>query len=45
MVLVMLLSTNENVVGEHRNGRLVNALGWLTTAVMTTAAIATLFTL
>jgi Mn2+/Fe2+ NRAMP family transporter len=45
MVLLMLLSNNTKVVGERRNSHLTNILGWLTTLVMTLAAIATLITL
>jgi Mn2+/Fe2+ NRAMP family transporter len=40
LLLVMLISRDRALMGEHRNGRLAATLGWLTTAVMTAAAIA-----
>jgi len=44
LVLVMLLSSNRNVMGEFRNGRLATVLGWITVALMAVAAIAMLVT-
>jgi Mn2+/Fe2+ NRAMP family transporter len=40
----MLIANNKKVLGEHVNGRLANALGWATTAVMFAAAIGLLLT-
>ena len=40
LVLVMLISNNPRAMGERTNGRLLNALGWLTTIVMGVAAVA-----
>jgi Mn2+/Fe2+ NRAMP family transporter len=42
--LVMLASGNRAVMGERTNGRLVAAVGWITTIVMGLAAIALIVT-
>jgi NRAMP (natural resistance-associated macrophage protein)-like metal ion transporter len=39
LVLVMLISSNRAIMGEHINGRLAATLGWATTALMAAAAI------
>jgi NRAMP (natural resistance-associated macrophage protein)-like metal ion transporter len=44
LVLLMLVSNNRAVMGERTNGRLLNALGWATTVVMTLAAVALIAT-
>jgi Mn2+/Fe2+ NRAMP family transporter len=38
-VLVMLISSNRAIMGEHINGRLAATLGWATTLLMAGAAI------
>jgi NRAMP (natural resistance-associated macrophage protein)-like metal ion transporter len=40
LVLVMLISGDGKLMGHRTNGRLASTLGWLTTALMTCAAIA-----
>jgi len=40
LVVVMLISKDPGIMGEHRNGRLARTLGWLTVGVMAAAAIA-----
>ena len=40
MVLVMLVSRDRRIMGEHANGPWLNALGWAATAVMILAAVA-----
>jgi Mn2+/Fe2+ NRAMP family transporter len=40
LVLIMLIANNRSVMGDKANHRLTNILGWATTAVMFTAAIA-----
>jgi NRAMP (natural resistance-associated macrophage protein)-like metal ion transporter len=40
LLLVMLVSNNRTIMGEHTNGPWLNALGWTATAVMTAAAVA-----
>ena len=40
IVLVVLLTSDSQVMGEHVNSRLLRSLGWLCAAVMTAAAIA-----
>jgi Mn2+/Fe2+ NRAMP family transporter len=40
MVLVMLVSRDRRIMGEHANGPWLNALGWAATAVMVLAAVA-----
>jgi Mn2+/Fe2+ NRAMP family transporter len=44
LILVMLASGNRAVMGERTNGRLVAAVGWITTIVMSLAAIALIVT-
>lgn len=39
VVLVLLLTRNKDVMGEHTNSRLVSGLGWMCAAVMTIAAV------
>ena len=45
LVLIMLISRNEQVMGEHRPGPIVNGFGWLTVAAMGIAVIALIVTL
>jgi Mn2+/Fe2+ NRAMP family transporter len=45
LVLVMLVSNNRAVMGDRTNGRLLNAVGWLTTGAMAVAAVALILTL
>ena len=40
LVVVMLISGNRRLMGEHRNGRLARTLGWLTVGLMGAAAVA-----
>jgi len=42
LVVVMLISKDRELMGEHRNGRLARTLGWLTVGLMALAAIALL---
>jgi Mn2+/Fe2+ NRAMP family transporter len=44
LVLVMVVSNNRKVMGERTNGRLLNAIGWLTAGVMGVAALALIAT-
>lgn len=39
LVFIMLVSNNRKVMGERRNGPLVNVIGWAATAAMAAAAI------
>jgi NRAMP (natural resistance-associated macrophage protein)-like metal ion transporter len=39
LVLVMLVSNDRRVLGERTNGRLLNTIGWVTTGVMSLAAV------
>lgn len=43
LTIVMLISGSQRLMGEHRNGRLANTLGWLAVAVMGLSAFALLF--
>jgi NRAMP (natural resistance-associated macrophage protein)-like metal ion transporter len=43
IAIILHVSNNRAVMGEHTNGRLLNVLGFATTLVMTAAAIAMLF--
>jgi len=40
IVLLVLLTSNREVMGKHVNAPLLRSLGWITAAVMTLAAIA-----
>ena len=40
VVIVVLLTTDATVMGEHVNSPLLKWLGWITAAVMTAAAVA-----
>ncbi len=40
IVIILIVCNNRSVMGEHRNGKLLNALGVLTAVVMTGAALA-----
>jgi NRAMP (natural resistance-associated macrophage protein)-like metal ion transporter len=40
LILVMILSDDRDTMGDHANGRIAHALGWLTAALMAVAAIA-----
>ena len=44
LVLVVLLTSREDVMGEHRNGLLIRSLGWLCAAVMLIATVIMLVT-
>jgi Mn2+/Fe2+ NRAMP family transporter len=44
LIIIMLVSNNSTVMGDGRNGRVANVLGWLTTAVMFAAAIGLILT-
>jgi NRAMP (natural resistance-associated macrophage protein)-like metal ion transporter len=39
LVLILMVSNNTKVMGKRVNGRLLNTLGWITAAVMTTAVL------
>jgi NRAMP (natural resistance-associated macrophage protein)-like metal ion transporter len=45
LVMLMLVANNRRIMGKRVNGGFSNALGWLTTAAMTAAAVAMLFSL
>ena len=45
MLLIMLITTNPNIMGRWRNTRPLNVLGWLSTAAMFAASVALLITL
>lgn len=44
MLLIMLITTNGNIMGRWRNTRPLNILGWLSTAAMFAASLALLIT-
>ena len=44
LVVVMLISASRRLMGEYTNGRAAKTLGWLTTTIMATAAIALITT-
>ena len=45
MVVIMLITTNGNIMGRWRNTRPLNVLGWLSTAAMFAASLALLITI
>jgi NRAMP (natural resistance-associated macrophage protein)-like metal ion transporter len=45
MILIMLISNNKNIMGEHTNSPFSNTMGWTITGVMTIAAVALFLTL
>jgi Mn2+/Fe2+ NRAMP family transporter len=45
MVLILLISNNEQIMGEHKNKFISNWVGWIITILMTIAAICLLVTL
>jgi len=44
LVLVMMISSNRNIMGKRVNGTLLNILGWFTAGLMSVAAIALVIT-
>jgi Mn2+/Fe2+ NRAMP family transporter len=44
LVGIMLVSNDRKIMGEHTNGRVVNILGWTTTALMSVAALVLVWT-
>lgn len=44
LVLVMLISSNEKIMGERKNTKLVTITGWLTTLIMTVAVVGLILT-
>jgi len=44
LILIMLVSNNREVMGEHTNGRVVNALGWAAAVIMVAAAAGMILT-
>jgi NRAMP (natural resistance-associated macrophage protein)-like metal ion transporter len=40
MIVLMLAVTNSRIIGQHSNGKWLKRLGWATTAAVTTAALA-----
>lgn len=45
LILILILSSNKNIMGEWTNNRLTSGLGWLITAMMVIAGIATIISL
>lgn len=45
LVLMLLIARRKDVMGEHTNGRGLNALGWATTVIMGVAAAALIVTM
>lgn len=39
LILIMLISNNKKIMGEHKNGAATNFIGWMTTLLMFAAAI------
>jgi NRAMP (natural resistance-associated macrophage protein)-like metal ion transporter len=44
LVVLMLVSNDRKVMGERTNGRIINAIGWVTAAVLSVAAAALIVT-
>jgi len=44
MIVLMLAVTNSRIIGRHSNGKWLKLLGWATTAAVTAAALALIWT-
>ena len=44
LIVVMLISSDREIMGEHVNKRLAATLGWVTVAIMAVAALALIIT-
>jgi Mn2+/Fe2+ NRAMP family transporter len=44
MVLIMFITNNREIMGNHTNSRALNVLGWAATAVTTLAALGLIWT-
>lgn len=44
LIILMLVSNSQTIMGDQKNGRIANYLGWITTILMTGAAITLLVT-
>jgi Mn2+/Fe2+ NRAMP family transporter len=40
LIVVLIISNNQRLMGEYVNGRVANILGWFTFALMTVASVA-----
>jgi NRAMP (natural resistance-associated macrophage protein)-like metal ion transporter len=45
LVLIVLLSSNRKIMGQWANGRYTNIVGWLVTALMVVAGVATIWSI
>jgi NRAMP (natural resistance-associated macrophage protein)-like metal ion transporter len=45
LAVIMLVANHPDIMAGHRNGRVSNAFGWLTTAIMTAAAVGLFLTI
>lgn len=45
LVLIVLMSSNEKIMGRWVNGKITQLIGWIITVLMTVAGIATIFSL
>ena len=45
LALIMFISSNDKVMGDRRNSRPLNVLGWITTAAMTVACVLLLWSM
>ena len=45
MVMILLISNNKKVMGEHTNGKVSNWLGWIITIIMSGCAITLIISL
>ena len=43
LLVVLLIAADRSLMGEYANGRLANATGWLTTAIMAVAGVVGLY--
>jgi len=39
MLLIMLLTNRQSIMGERANGRVINTLGWVTTGIIFLASV------
>lgn len=45
LFFIVRISNNKRIMGKHRNGKIINFMGWFTIAVMTLSGVAAILTL
>ena len=45
LILIVLISSDKKIMGEHANGKISKTFGWLVTGTMVVAGVATIISL